>query len=132
MPTFITQPDGLPPANGYSHVAIASGPVIFISGQVPVLPDGSVVPPEDVEGQVEAVFANLGRALDAAGTSWSQVVKLTYFLVDIADLATVRRVRDRYVDTAALPASTLVQVSALVNAAFRVEIDAVAAQNSDG
>jgi enamine deaminase RidA (YjgF/YER057c/UK114 family) len=126
MPEFIMQPDGLPPANGYSHAAIASGPLVFISGQVPVLPDGTVVPPEDVEGQVEAVFANLGRALDAAGASWSQVVKLTYFVVDIADLAVVRAVRDRHVDPAALPASTLVQVSALVNPAFRVEIDAVA------
>jgi enamine deaminase RidA (YjgF/YER057c/UK114 family) len=126
MPRFISQPDGLPPANGYSHVAVATGPVVYISGQVPVLPNGAVVPPEDVAGQVEAVFANLGRALATAGASWSQVVKLTYFVVDIADLATVRAVRDRHVNLAAPPASTLVQVSALVNPAFRVEIDAVA------
>lgn len=126
MPQFIRQPGGLPMANGYSHVAIASGPVIFISGQVPVLPDGTVVPPEDVAGQVEAVFANLGRALAAAGSTWSQVVKLTYFVVDIADLTTVRAVRDRHIDLASPPASTLVQVAALVNPDFRVEIDAVA------
>ncbi|HEY3545916.1 MAG TPA: RidA family protein [Propionicimonas sp.] len=132
MPEFITQPEGLPPANGYSHVAIATGTFVFISGQVPIRTDGTVVPADDVAGQVDAVFANLGRALDAAGASWSQVVKLTYFVVDIADLAIVRAVRDRHVDQAAPPASTLVQVSALVNPAFRVEIDAVAVTGDRG
>jgi enamine deaminase RidA (YjgF/YER057c/UK114 family) len=57
---------------------------------------------------------------------WSQVVKLTYYILDIGDLAVVRAVRDRYVNAEAPPASTLVQVSALVSPAFRVEIDAMA------
>lgn len=129
MPEFIAQPKGLSAANGYSHVAIA-GSLVFISGQVPVRADGTVVGTDDVEAQVDQVFRNLGSALAAAGVGWSQVVKLTYFVIDIADLAVVRAVRDRYIDAGAPPASSLVQVSALVNPAFRVEVDAVASRES--
>ncbi len=125
MPDFLTRPEGRSAANGYSHVAIA-GPLIFVSGQVPVLADGTVIGADDVEAQVDQVFQNLACALAAAEVEWSQVVKLTYYLTDISDLGTVRAVRDRYIHLAAPPASTLVQVSALVNPAFRVEIDAVA------
>ena len=125
MTEFLTRPEGLSAANGYSHVAIA-GPLIFVSGQVPVLADGTVIGADDVEAQVDQVFQNIACALAAAEVGWWQVVKLTYYLTDIADLVTVREVRDRYIDLSAPPASTLVQVSALVNPAFRVEIDAVA------
>jgi enamine deaminase RidA (YjgF/YER057c/UK114 family) len=54
------------------------------------------------------------------------VLKLTVFLVDLADLPVFRSVRDEFVDTARLPASSLVQVSALVHPAFQVEVEALA------
>lgn len=127
MPDFIARPDGMPPTNGYSHVAIARGEVVFISGQVPVDADGEVVS-SDPSAQVEQVFTNLQTALAAAGLDFSQVVKLTYYLVDLADLAAVREVRDRFIDPANPPASSLVQVAGLVSPAFRVEIDAVASR----
>ena len=57
------------------------------------------------------MFANLGRALAAAGTSFADVVELNYYLTDITLLPAVRAVRDEYVDTARPPASTAVQVS---------------------
>lgn len=128
MPDFITRPDGMPPTNGYSHVTIASGEVVFISGQVPVDADGEVVS-ADPSAQVEQVFANLGTALAAAGLDFSQVVKLTYYLVDLADLAVVREVRDRFIDAERPPASSLIQVAGLVSPAFRIEIDAVASRS---
>jgi len=131
MPEFIARPEGLSAANGYSHVAIA-GPLVFVSGQVPALEDGTVVGADDVEAQVEQVFRNIECALAAANVGWSQVVKLTYYILDIADLAIVRAVRDRHIDLTTPPASTLVQVSALVNPAFRVEIDAVAVNGDRG
>ncbi len=56
----------------------------------------------------------------------SQVVKLTVFLTDLADLADFRRVRDEFITEQAPPASSLVQVSGLVNPAFRVEVEALA------
>lgn len=125
MIRHLTRPDRMPPVNGYSHVTLATGTVVHVSGQVPVRPDGSVVE-GDVAAQTEQVFLNLETALRAAGATWSDVVKMSYFLVDIADLPQVRGVRDRFLDPDGLPASSLVQVAGLVNPAFRVEIDAVA------
>lgn len=125
MIAYHRQPEGLPSVKGYSQVTVASGLVVHVSGQVPVRSDGSLVlGAADV--QTEQVFANLGAALTAVGASWSEVVKMTYFLRDIADLDAVRAVRNRFVDPQRLPASSLVQVAGLAHPDFRVEIDAVA------
>jgi len=56
-----------------------------------------------------------------------QVVKLTVYLTDLADLQAFRQVRDEYISADRPPASSLVQVSGLVNPEFRVEIEALAA-----
>ncbi|MGA8987709.1 RidA family protein [Aeromicrobium sp.] len=119
------RPDGLPPPNGYSQVTVASGLVVHVSGQVPVQADGEIVH-GGAEAQADQVFRNLSRALQAAGASWADVVKLTFYLRDMADLSDVRMVRDRFLDPTRLPASTLVQVAGLVHPDFRLEIDAVA------
>jgi enamine deaminase RidA (YjgF/YER057c/UK114 family) len=126
MTTYHVRPDGLPPVNGYSHVVAGSGTIIHVSGQVPARADGSVVDPHDVEAQVEQVFTNLRTALAAASATFSDVVKMTIYLTDMADLPTLRIVRNRHLVGERLPASSLVQVAALVNPQFRVEIDAVA------
>lgn len=73
------------------------------------------------------MFANLTTTLTAAGASTADVVKLTVFLTETADLAVFRRVRDEHIDRDSPPASSLVFVSGLVNPAFRVEIEALAA-----
>jgi enamine deaminase RidA (YjgF/YER057c/UK114 family) len=86
-------------------------------------PDGA---PADAEAQPRQVFTNLGAALAAAGAGWHDVLKLTVFLADLADLAMFRTVRDEFVDTLRPPACSLVQVSGLAHPEFRVEIDAVA------
>jgi reactive intermediate/imine deaminase len=120
-------PKTMSPPFGYSHVVDApAGRVIFISGQVPLNTEGELVGEGDFEAQARQVFANLSAALEAAGAGWSDVVKLNYFLTDIGELATVRAIRDEYVDTERPPASTLVQVSALFSPEAMVEIEAVA------
>ena len=121
----VLQPDGSPPSNGYSHVVAAEGRLVFVSGQVPLDADGALVG-TDGETQADQVFANVRRALAAAGASFDDVVKLTFFLTDLADLPVVREVRDRYVSTERPPASSLVQVAGLVSPDFRVEVEAVA------
>ena len=73
------------------------------------------------------MFANLAAALAAAGAGMEQVVRLTVYLTDLADLDAFRRARDERICVDRPPASSLVQVSGLVNPAFRVEIDALAA-----
>jgi enamine deaminase RidA (YjgF/YER057c/UK114 family) len=71
------------------------------------------------------VFANIGLCLEAAGGSFADVVKVTTFLTDIDDRARINRVRQEFFGDAR-PASTLVEVSALVLPGFLIEVEAVA------
>jgi enamine deaminase RidA (YjgF/YER057c/UK114 family) len=130
QPEFIEhliRPDGMPPVNGYSHAVLFSGPMMVISGQVPVDADGSLVGKDDPEAQVRQVFANLTAALAGVGATMAHVVKFTYFVTDMSMLPTVRQVRDEYIDVERPPASSLVQVAGLVNPDFMIEIEALAA-----
>jgi reactive intermediate/imine deaminase len=121
------RPEGMPPVNGYSHAVAFTGRMVVISGQVPVDGQGGLVGQGDPEAQVRQVFRNLAAGLAATGASMDQVVKLTVYLTDLADLEAFRRVRDEYIALDTPPASSLVQVSGLVNPQFRVEIEALAA-----
>jgi reactive intermediate/imine deaminase len=121
------RPDGLPPVNGYSHAVSFTGQMVVVSGQVPLNEQGQLVGRGDARTQVEQVFRNLAAALEAAGARMDQVVKLTVYLTDLADLEAFRQVRDDYIPASTPPASSLVQVSGLLNPEFRVEIEALAA-----
>jgi reactive intermediate/imine deaminase len=100
--------------------------IVYISGQVPLDREGQLVGEGDFDAQTRQVFENLTRALECADAAWSDVVKLSYFLTDVRDIASVRAIRDEYVDTERPPASTLVQVSGLFRPDVLVEIEAVA------
>jgi len=105
--------------------AVRAGNLLFVSGFVPVDGEGRLVGGDDVVAQVRQVFANLGAVLAAAGATFADVVKVTVYLTDIADRARINPVRQEvFGDTR--PASTLVEVSALVVPGAKVEIDAVA------
>jgi reactive intermediate/imine deaminase len=120
-------PPGLPMPNGYSHVVVApAGRIVHVSGQVPLDADGELVGAGDVAAQTSQVFENLTTALEAAGASWADVVKLGIFLRDVGAIAAVRSVRDEYVDLERPPASTLVEVSSLFRDDVLVEVDAIA------
>jgi enamine deaminase RidA (YjgF/YER057c/UK114 family) len=122
-----SSPDDLARPAGYSHVvSIPAGRLVWTSGQVAVHPDGTVASGEGWEGQTRLVLGNVGRALRAAGAGWRDVVKLTFFVVDVSALATIRAVRDEFVDTARPPTSSLVQVAGLVHPDLLIEIEAVA------
>jgi enamine deaminase RidA (YjgF/YER057c/UK114 family) len=120
------RPAGMPPVNGYSHAVAFSGRTVVVSGQVPLDESGAVVGRDDPHSQMRQVFTNLALALAAAGATMEHVVKLTVYLTDLSDLEVFRSVRDEYVSLVNPPASSLLQVSGLVNPAFRVEIDALA------
>jgi reactive intermediate/imine deaminase len=120
-------PDTLPRPFGYSHVVDApAGRIVFVSGQVPLDAAGNLVGEGDFAAQVRQVFENLTAALTAADASWSDVVKLDYFVRDIGEVASLRAIRDEYVNTEQPPASTLVEVSRLFRDDVLVEIEAVA------
>lgn len=118
-------PDDLPAPAGYSHVvSSAPGRLVWVSGQLGVGVDGRVV--DGWEAQTRLAFENIGRALRAAGAGWPDVVKITVFVVNLDGLATVRAVRDEFVDVEKPPASSLVQVAGLVRPGALIEIEAVA------
>jgi 2-iminobutanoate/2-iminopropanoate deaminase len=116
---------GLPAPISHYTDAVRWRDLLFVSGCAPIGPDGHVVAPEDVRKQARVVHEYLGAALQAAGTDFAHVLKVTVFLVDAADRQVVNEVRREFFG-AALPASTLVEVSALALDGLRVEIEAIA------
>ncbi|MFE7580260.1 RidA family protein [Streptomyces gardneri] len=124
--THVPAPDGLAPSPQYSHVVWGTGRFVAISGQCALDASGAVVGESDAAAQAHQVFANLERCLAAAGAGFGDVVKLTYFVTDVAHLPAVRDARDAYFAGAPLPASSAVQVSALVRPELLLEIEAFA------
>jgi len=111
--THIPAPEGVAPGRGYSHVVTGSGRLVAISGQVALDERGEVVGAGDPAAQARQVFENLRRCLAAAGASFADVIKLTYFFTDVAHLPAIRAARDELLGAGPLPASTAVQVVAL-------------------
>ncbi|QSQ25683.1 RidA family protein [Pyxidicoccus parkwayensis] len=122
-------PPQLPRPNGYSHVVeVHTGRTVYISGQVPLDAGGNVIGAGDFRAQTEQVFANLSAALSAVGANYGHVVKLTIFVTQLTPetLTALREVRDRHIDAAHGPASSLVEVSRLFRPELLVEMEAVA------
>ena len=122
-------PPALNPTNGFSHVVtVAGGKTIYVSGQVSVNERSEVVGKGDMRAQVEHVFENLKIALAAAGATFADVVKITYFVVDLKPehVPHIREVRRKYLNLDNPPASTLVGVAALVVPDWLIEIELVA------
>ena len=121
-PTSVHAPLGL-----YSHTASVSADteLLFISGQLGVRPDGST--PATIAEQADQVFANIAALLNAHGLDASSIVKLTTFMVTGNDGDAVRAARLKYLGSHR-PASTAVFVSQLVDPAWFVEVEAVAAK----
>ena len=120
-------PKSLHEPRGYSHVAkVQSGSLLFIAGQVALDSSGKLVGDADFRAQAQQTFENLKTAVEAAGGSLRNVVKLNVYLVDVSKLADYRAVRDRYIDAGHPPASTVVQVTALFRPEFMIEVEAVA------
>lgn len=128
MEKRIIQPDGVPqPMSSYSQgVEVKANRLLFLSGQVPCDADGNVVAKGDVEGQARQVFENLKLMLAEAGATFDDVVKLTIFLTNIDDYRKVTSVRSEYLKRD-FPASTLVEVTRLVDKDWLLEIEAIAA-----
>ncbi len=124
--THVKAPEGVAPGTGYSHVVWGTGRFVAISGQCGLDEEGRVVGEGDAAAQARQVFENLRRCLAAAGATFDDVVKLTYFVTDVAHLPAVRAARDEVFVPDRLPASSAVQVSALFRPELLVEIEAFA------
>jgi len=119
------QVEGVAPGNGYSHVVTGTGQWVAVSGQLALDVDGKLVGVGDPGAQAEQVFANLERCLAAVGATFENVVKLTFFLTDVAYLPAIRTVRDKYIP-GSKPASTALQIAALAVPDALMEIEAYA------
>ncbi len=117
------------PIGPYSHVArVETGDTVFlyISGQVATDADGNLVGEGDIVAQTDQVYRNLEAILAANGATFTDVIKYTTFLVNIADRPVSGEARGKYVKEP-YPASTLVAVTALVRPEYLIEVEAVAA-----
>jgi enamine deaminase RidA (YjgF/YER057c/UK114 family) len=124
--THIAAPEGVAPGTGYTQVISGSGRLVAVSGQVALDEHGEVVGKGDPEAQARQVFENLRRCLAAAGATFDDVIKLTYYVTDVASMPAIRAVRAEFAGADHLPASTAVQVVALVRPELLLEIEAFA------
>lgn len=116
---------GLPDPVSHYTDAVRWGNQLYISGCVAMGKDGEVIAPGDVAAQARVLHEYVGSALRAAGTDFQHVLKVVVYLRNINDRQAVNEVRREFFGDAR-PASTLVEVNALVLPELLVEMDAIA------
>jgi 2-iminobutanoate/2-iminopropanoate deaminase len=107
----------------YSQGIVANG-FLFTAGQIALDPIAGKIVEGGIVEQTEQVMRNLQEVLGAAGAAWTDVVKTTVYLHDLAHFPTVNEIYGRWLGTAR-PARSTVQVPGLPRGAL-VEIDAIA------
>jgi 2-iminobutanoate/2-iminopropanoate deaminase len=123
MKKQIIEADQAPAAVGPYSQAVAAGPFVFVSGQIPLNPQGEMVT-GDIVVQTVQVIENLKAVLEAAELSLKDVVKTTVFLTDMANFAGMNRVYGEFFPEKP-PARSTFQVAGLPRNAA-IEIEAVA------
>jgi len=114
-----------PAAIGPYSQAVVAGGFLFVSGQIPLDPATGALISGSIADETRRVFDNLGAILEEAGADFSNVVKTTVYLKDMADFAAMNEVYASYFSDPA-PARATVQAAALPKN-VRVEIDVIAA-----
>ena len=112
---------------GYTHLVEVNGPgrTIYIAGQLGY--DGAGKQGADFREQATLVYENLKAAIESVGGKMENIVKLNAYLTDIrAQLPIYREVRDLFVNVAAPPASTTIEISKLAREGALLEVEAVA------
>ena len=117
--------DDAPVAIGTYSQAVRSGSFVFLSGQIPLDPATMEVVDGDFASRARQVFTNLRAVAEAAGGSLDDVVKVTVFLTDLANFATVNAVMEEFF-TPPFPARAAVGVASLPKG-VDVEADAILA-----
>ncbi|HWQ38009.1 MAG TPA: RidA family protein [Burkholderiales bacterium] len=113
----------------FSHAAATQGGVtVHVSGQIALDKDGSLVGKGDLRAQTQQVFENIRIILEEAGGSFNDVVKLTHYVVGLKpeNRALITEVRNKYVNQANPPASTMIGIDALVMDGLLIEVEALA------
>jgi enamine deaminase RidA (YjgF/YER057c/UK114 family) len=124
----LINPRELHTPQSYTHVVAATGSrLVFVAGQAADDVDGNLVAPGDLSGQANQAFANVGRALAAAGARPDQVTRITIYVVDhrpeylpVISEARIAVFGDHK------PADTLLGVQTLAEPGYLIEVDAIA------
>lgn len=112
-----------PAAIGTYSQAVKVNNTVYLSGQIPLVPESMEMVSEDFSAQVEQVFKNLSAVCEEAGGSLQDIVKLNIFLTDLSQFAVLNEIMAKYFE-APYPARAAVEVSALPKGA-QVEMDGI-------
>lgn len=119
----IVSTDQAPQAIGTYSQAVRMGETVYLSGQIPLIPETMELVQGDIEAQIRRVFDNLRAVADAAGGDMDDLVKLNVFLTDLGDFPRVNQVMAEYFSEP-YPARAAIGVKALPKGAA-VEMDAI-------
>ena len=121
-------PDSIitPVNNAYHHAVVIppNSRILYIAGQVGLRKDGSL--PDTLEGQAEQAWQNVMACVHGAGMSAQNIVKITAYLIDVADYGAFAAARTRHLGESR-PASTAILIKGLLKPEWKFEIEAVAA-----
>lgn len=123
MTKTIIRTDKAPQAIGTYSQAVKVGQTVYLSGQIPLVPETLSLIEGDVSEQIKQVFENLKAVAEAAGGDLSDIVKLNVFLTDLAHFPIVNEIMGRYFNEP-YPARAAIGVAALPKGAS-VEMDAI-------
>lgn len=123
MMKTIIQTDQAPQAIGTYSQAVKVGHTVYLSGQIPLVPSTMVLVEGDIAAQITQVFENLQAVANAAGGSFTDVVKLNVFLTDLSHFPIVNEIMGKYFQEP-YPARAAIGVAALPKGAA-VEMDAI-------
>ncbi|NCC30160.1 MAG: RidA family protein, partial [Gammaproteobacteria bacterium] len=123
MTKSIIKTDQAPEAIGTYSQAVRVGNTVYLSGQIPLVPETMELVSGDIEAEIRRVFENLRAVAHAANGSLADVVKLNVFLTDLAHFPSVNQVMAKYFEEP-YPARAAIGVAALPKGA-RVEMDAI-------
>lgn len=123
MQKQVIQTDAAPQAIGTYSQAVRVGDTVYLSGQIPLIPETMELVEGDISIQIRRVFDNLSAVAAAAGGSLADVVKLNVFLTDLSNFPTVNEIMATYFQQP-YPARAAIGVAALPKGSA-VEMDAV-------
>lgn len=123
MSKHIIRTDKAPQAIGTYSQAVKIDHTVYLSGQIPLVPETMTMVEGDISAQIRQVFDNLQAVAEAAGGDFSDIVKLNVFLTDLAHFPLVNEIMGHYFQEP-YPARAAIGVAALPKAAD-VEMDAI-------
>lgn len=125
---LLSNPAALHPAPGFSHAAVVpAGRVAYVSGQLALAADFSVIAPGDLAGQTRAAMVNVGIVLEELGASWERVVRRTIYTLQPTEFATITSAIEDVTKNSEHPAQTIVGITGLAIEGLLIEIEVTVA-----